>query len=305
MKSNIKIGTRDSQLALWQAKLVQQKMGSFTTSEIVEIKSEGDIDLISPLYEMGVQGIFTKSLDIALLQKTIDVAVHSLKDVPTQLPQGLIIAAILPRANYHDWMVIKNPSIDLLAPLTIATSSLRRKAQWLHRYPNHTFESLRGNINKRLQKLNDNQQWSGALFAAAGIERIGLAVPHYMELDWMLPAPAQGAIAVVCRDDDTIAKDICVLLQDEKTAICVQAERLFLRELMGGCTMPIAALATIDENNKMTFKGNILTIDGKQKAEAEMNFNANEFSEAGKKLAALVLKNGGEEILKKIKGLTI
>jgi hydroxymethylbilane synthase len=298
---SIKIGTRDSHLALWQAKLVQSKINSVAACEIIEIKSEGDIDLVSPLYEMGVQGIFTKTLDIALLNKKIDVAVHSLKDVPTQLPVGLEIAAILPRANFKDWMVVKDEQIDFSKPLTIATSSLRRKAQWLNRFPNHTFESLRGNINTRLQKLKDNEHWAGALFAAAGVERIALEIPHHIELDWMLPAPAQGAIAVVCRTDDTTTKSICKNFHDEKTAICVNAERQFLRTLMGGCSMPIAALATIDENQKMNFKGNVLTIDGKEKAEVEMQFAENAFDNAGKIAAEKLLEKGGKEILEKVK----
>ncbi len=297
---SIKIGTRDSQLALWQARLVQSKINTIATSELIEIKSEGDIDLISPLYEMGVQGIFTKTLDIALLNKKIDVAVHSLKDVPTQLPVGLTIAAILPRANFKDWMVVKDEQIDFSKPLTIATSSLRRKAQWLNRFPHHSFESLRGNINTRLQKLKDNEHWAGALFAAAGVERIALEIPHHIELDWMLPAPAQGAIAIVCRADDEATKTICKNFHDEKTAICVNAERQFLRTLMGGCSMPIAALAEI-ENGRMYFQGNVFTVDGKEKADVHKSFREWDFEEAGKKAAEYLLKNGGKEILEKVK----
>ena len=304
MKQSIKIGTRDSQLALWQAKLVQQKINSISLADIIEIKSEGDIDLVSPLYEMGVQGIFTKTLDIALLNKKIDVAVHSLKDVPTQLPEGLMIAAILPRANFKDWMVVKDEQIDFSKPLTVATSSLRRKAQWLNRYPNHTFESLRGNINTRLQKLKDNEHWAGALFAAAGVERIALEIPHHIELDWMLPAPAQGAIAIVCRNDDNDVKSFCLNFNDNNTALCVNAERQFLRTLMGGCSMPIAALATIDSTGKMNIKGNVLTIDGKDKAEVEMQFSENDFINAGIVAAEKLLENGGKEILEKVKQQT-
>ena len=301
---SIKIGTRDSQLALWQAKLVQQKINTISSAEIIEIKSEGDIDLVSPLYKMGVQGIFTKTLDIALLNKNIDVAVHSLKDVPTQLPAGLEIAAILPRANFKDWMVVKDENIDFSKPLTIATSSLRRKAQWLNRFPNHSFESLRGNINTRLQKLKDNEHWAGALFAAAGVERIALEIPHHIELDWMLPAPAQGAIAIVCRNDDNDVKSICLNFNNNNTALCVNAERQFLRTLMGGCSMPIAALVTIDSTGKMNIKGNVLTIDGKEKAEVEMQFSENDFINAGKAAAQKILENGGKEILKKVKQQT-
>ena len=229
------------------------------------------------------------------------MAVHSLKDVPTQLPEGLMIAAILPRANFKDWMVVKDEQIDFSKPLTVATSSLRRKAQWLNRYPNHTFESLRGNINTRLQKLKDNEHWAGALFAAAGVERIALEIPHHIELDWMLPAPAQGAIAIVCRNDDNDVKSICLNFNDNNTALCVNTERQFLRTLMGGCSMPIAALATIDSTGKMNIKGNVLTIDGKEKAEVEMQFSENDFINAGKAAAEKLLEKGGKEILEKIK----
>ncbi|MEN9522330.1 MAG: hydroxymethylbilane synthase [Bacteroidota bacterium] len=301
MKPSVKIGTRDSQLALWQAKLIQQKISTIANTELIEIKSEGDINLVSPLYEMGVQGIFTKTLDIALLNKKIDVAVHSLKDVPTQLPNGLMIASILPRANYSDWMVVKDDKIDFNQPLVVATSSLRRKAQWLNCYPNHTFELLRGNINTRLQKLQSNQHWAGALFAAAGVERIALQIPHHIQLDWMLPAPAQGAIAVVCREDDIETINYCKHFHDENTANCVMAERQFLRTLMGGCSMPIAALATFVANETMNFKGNILTIDGVEKVEIEMTFEKSDFAEAGKIAAEKLLQNGGDKILKKIK----
>lgn len=301
MQRNIKIGTRESQLALWQARFIEQKIKPFAATELVEIKSDGDIDLVSPLYAMGVQGIFTKTLDAALLNNKIDIAVHSFKDVPTQLPAGLVVAAIPPRANYHDWLVIKQANISFDQPLSIATSSLRRKAQWLNNFPHHQFLPLRGNINTRLEKLKSNESCDGALFAAAGIERINLAIPNYIELDWMIPAPAQGAIAVVCRadDDETIA--ICKKLNDEKTALCTNIERQFLSTLMGGCSMPIAALAIFDERKNVHFKGNILTPDGKQKAEVELIFEPHQFADAGKMAAEKVLQNGGDRILAELK----
>ena len=213
MNKVLQIGTRDSQLAVWQATHVQQLLAAKGfASELVYIKSEGDIDLVTPLYEIGVQGIFTKTLDAALLGKRIDIAVHSMKDVPTQLAKGIVQAAVLKRASYKDLFVYKDASIvndwqltepSLDAPSAaagiIATSSIRRKAQWLSRYPNHTIENLRGNVNTRLRKLAEHN-WNGAIFAAAGLERIEVRPGNSIELDWMLPAPAQGAIMVVCKE---------------------------------------------------------------------------------------------------------
>ncbi len=219
MSQPIRIGTRDSQLAVWQATRVQELLAHFHfASELVYIKSEGDIDLQTPLYEMGVQGIFTRSLDIALLSGKIDIAVHSMKDVPTRLPDGIVQAAVLQRASFKDILVYKRDSIPgfdwnffraadqeniqtQLPSFTIATSSIRRRAQWLHRFPGHQLENLRGNVNTRLRKLAEHS-WNGAVFAAAGLERIGLRPDDSVELDWMLPAPAQGAIMVVCREGD-------------------------------------------------------------------------------------------------------
>src|SRR5688572_20309556 len=177
MKKIIRIGTRESQLAVWQATLVQQLLAKQgITSELVYIKSEGDIDLKTPLYEIGVQGIFTRSLDMALLNDRIDIAVHSLKDVPTQLPKGIMHCAVLKRGSYKDLLVYKGDVPSLLtqdAPLTIATSSIRRRAQWLNKYPHHILDNQRGNVNTRLKKLEESN-WHGAIFAAAGLERINL-----------------------------------------------------------------------------------------------------------------------------------
>jgi hydroxymethylbilane synthase len=294
-----KIGTRDSQLAVWQAEEIQKQLSAIgIQSELVFIKSLGELDLVSPLYEMGVQGIFTKTLDIALLNGQIDIAVHSLKDVPTQLPQGIVMAAIPVRGNHKDVLVTRK-SDDLPSENStylLATSSLRRKAQWLHRYPLHKTESLRGNINTRLSKLIENQEWNGVLFAAAGIERINLQVPFKMELDWMLPAPGQGALAVVCRNSDSEIIEACALLDHGPTRICTQAERMFLRALMGGCTMPIAAYAFI-KNNQLHFKGNICTIDGSRLIEVEKIVESSSFHKVGQLAAQEILALGGQEII--------
>ncbi|MFT3936916.1 MAG: hydroxymethylbilane synthase [Chitinophagaceae bacterium] len=306
MKNTIRIGTRESQLAVWQATTVQQllKENGFE-SELVFIKSEGDIDLQTPLYAIGVQGVFTRSLDIALLNNKIDIAVHSMKDVPVQLANGIAQAAVLKRASYKDLFVYKGEAgfldkADSIA--TIATSSIRRKAQWLHRYPNHTIENLRGNVNTRLQKVKDNN-WNGAIFAAAGLERIHLRPSNSIELDWMLPAPAQGAIMVVCREKDIFCLDACHFFNDEATALCVHIERDFLKTLLGGCSTPISALAEV-EDNSIIFKGNIVATDGTKKVETNAKALINDAASLGVKAANDILQKGGQEIVEGVRNAT-
>lgn len=316
MRKVVRIGTRESQLALWQATQVKNLLSTFeVTSELVLIKSEGDIDLKTPLYEMGVQGIFTRSLDIALLNKRIDIAVHSMKDVPTQLASGIVQAAVLKRGNPKDLLVYKddletinqslsypakNESTKVNKQFTIATSSIRRKAQWLHRYPDHVIENLRGNVNTRMQKLKD-QNWDAAIFAAAGLERIDLRPVNSIELDWMLPAPSQGAIMVVCREEDNESLDICRNINDDHTAICAKIERDFLRTLLGGCSTPIAALAEIEED-ELFFRGNILTPDGIRKAEVEKILPLENLMNFGRDAAdELLSSDDGQEIMQLIR----
>ena len=272
MKRRLKIGTRESQLAVWQASLVQTllKENGFD-SELIFITSEGDKDLITPLYEIGVQGIFTKTLDAALLNDKIDLAVHSMKDVPTKLAAGISQAAVLKRASYNDILVLKDSSFAIHdspftiphSRFTVATSSIRRKAQWLHHYPEHQIENLRGNVNTRLRKVEESD-WNGAIFAAAGLERINLRPENSIDLDWMLPAPAQGAIMVSSRETDEASFEAAYLLNDEATQKCTKLERDFLKTLLGGCSTPISALAVF-ENDKIIFKGNVCSVDGKEK----------------------------------------
>jgi len=304
----LRIGTRESQLAVWQANRVKELLSQQGyESELVYIKSEGDIDLQTPLYEIGVQGIFTRSLDIALLNNRIDLAVHSMKDVPTQLPKGIVQSAVLKRASYKDLFVYKDESIIekwqlnncfLNSPLqvtgSIATSSIRRKAQWLNRYPGHTIENLRGNVNTRLRKVAENE-WSGAIFAAAGLERINLRPEKSVELDWMIPAPAQGAIVVVCREDDVFSLEACTPFNDANTALCTKIEKDFLRKLLGGCSTPISALAEI-ENETLYFKGNIFAVDGSERADVEKVVNIKDAANLGEIAALEVLANGGQVI---------
>ena len=207
MSKIIRIGTRDSELALWQAHTVQKKLNDLGhKTEIIAVKSQGDILLDKPLYELGITGIFTKTLDIAMINGQVDIAVHSMKDVPTALPQGIIQAAVLERANPFDLLVHKGNLDFLTTTGTIATGSLRRNAEWLHKYPKHQVVNLRGNVNTRLKKLAKND-WNGAVFATAGLERINLKPENYITLDWMIPAPAQGAMVVLAMANDNFTID--------------------------------------------------------------------------------------------------
>ena len=299
MSKILRIGTRASELALWQAKKVQvllEEKGIAT--EIVEVSSDGDIDLVTPLYEMGVQGVFTKTLDAALLSNKIDVAVHSYKDVPTELAKGIAKAAVLKRGSYKD-VLVKNDDNNLPPEGIIATSSLRRKAQWLSRFPKYKITSLRGNINTRLKKLNESD-WQGAIFAEAGITRIDLNTPYKEVLDWMIPAPAQGAVVVVCREYDVEVENICWQINDPDTEACTQVERSFLRYLMGGCSAPIGAIAKID-GNTINFRGIVLSPDGKHKVEVERSFPNKEYELVGIMAAKCVLSRGGDTIMQQIK----
>ncbi|WP_074405663.1 MULTISPECIES: hydroxymethylbilane synthase [Aquimarina] len=299
MAKTIRIGTRDSELALWQANTVQKNLEELGyKTHLIPVKSTGDIILDKPLYELGITGIFTKTLDIAMLQGDIDIAVHSMKDVPTILPKGIIEAAVLKRANVNDILVHKG--VDFLENEgTIATGSLRRKAQWLHKYPTHTVVDLRGNVNTRMQKLTDND-WNGAIFAAAGLERIDLKPDNYIDLDWMIPAPAQGAMLVVAKEEDEYCREALSNLNDNPSEICVRIEREFLRELEGGCTAPIGALAEI-KGNIIYFKGALFSLDGNDKIEVNKEVKISDVDNLGKICAQEILNNGGHELMKEIK----
>ncbi|MCF8448484.1 MAG: hydroxymethylbilane synthase [Taibaiella sp.] len=296
----IRIGTRESQLAVWQATTVQLLLaGVGYQSELVYIKSDGDTDLKTPLYEIGVQGIFTKALDIALLKGEIDIAVHSMKDVPTILAKGIAQAAVLPRASYKDLLVRGSGYTEEQGmPRTIATSSIRRKAQWLNRYPGDRLENLRGNVNTRLRKVAESN-WHGAIFAAAGLERIGLRPADAISLDWMLPAPAQGAIVVVCRENDMERLEACRQFNDEETAICTKIERDFLRALMGGCSTPISALAET-EGGRVVLRGSVLSVDGVEKIEIHKEISISDSADFGTIAGKELLNNGGAELVEKL-----
>lgn len=294
----IRIGTRSSSLALWQANTVSGKLTSLGhKTEIVPIESHGDINLSKPLYELGITGVFTRNLDIALLDGRIDIAVHSFKDVPTRLPNGIVEAAVLERGDIHDVLVLKSDDQFLSGEeATIATGSLRRKAQWLHKYPNHKITGLRGNVNTRLRKLEEND-WNGAIFAKAGLERIQLLPEAHIVLDWMVPAPAQGAVVITARENETGILDICSEINDEDTSVCVRVEREFLRVLEGGCTAPIGANARI-ENGLIYFKGVLHSPDGRQMIDYESHGPVSDAVDLGRKAAEYIIGKGGKDLMK-------
>ena len=300
LKQTIKIGTRDSELALWQAHTVEKLLIDLGyKTEIVAVKSQGDLVLDKPLYELGITGIFTKTLDIAMINGEIDIAVHSMKDVPTALPNGIMQGAVLKRANFNDILVYNNNLDFLNSQGTIATGSLRRQAMWLNKYPNHNVVDLRGNVNTRMQKLKNND-WNGAVFAAAGLERINLKPDAFINLDWMIPAPAQGAMVVHAMQNDEFCINAVAELNDLETDICTYIERQFLRTLEGGCTAPIGALATFNDD-EISFKGILLSIDGKQKMEVEKIVPIQEWKKLGYHLAQEILNNGGIELMRNTK----
>ncbi|GMN07716.1 hydroxymethylbilane synthase [Croceitalea sp. MTPC5] len=299
MKNLIRIGTRDSELALWQATTVQNKLealGHNTT--LVPVKSTGDLVLDKPLYELGITGIFTKTLDVALIKGDIDIAVHSMKDVPTALPKGIVKTAVLERAATHDVLVHKG--IDFLGQQgTIATGSLRRKAQWLAKYPKHKVVDLRGNVNSRLIKLIENE-WNGAIFAKAGLERIKLLPKDAITLDWMIPAPAQGAMLVVALENNPFAVEASSQLNHAESELTTQLEREFLRTLEGGCTAPIGAYAEIKDQT-VYFKGCLHALNGSTFIEIEKERQMNKASGFGKSCAYEILESGGKQLMEEIK----
>ena len=296
----IRIGTRKSELALWQANEVKAALElQGHRCELVLIESNGDQDLNQPLYAMGIQGIFTKTLDTALLNKKIDVAVHSLKDVPTLLPKGIQIKAVLSRGNPMDVLVYNTSFNTWKTDASIGTGSLRRKAQWLRKHPNHKVENLRGNLQKRLEKLN-NSEWSGAVFAQAGLERLDLLKVNHEVLDWMLPAPSQGIVGISCLETNRILQEVLEKINCNETAKCAHIERSFLNTLEGGCTAPIGAYAYF-KNDKLYFKGGLFSLDGTIAILHEEATSSEQSEETGIKAAHEILNNGGKELMHQIK----
>ena len=296
----IRIGTRNSPLAMWQAKEVEQKLQNlgYETS-LVPVLSSGDKNLNQPLYSLGITGVFTKDLDIALLNNEIDIAVHSLKDVPTLLPKNIEISAVLERDFPQDVLVRKSSSKNKdLAELKIATSSLRRRAFWLEQFPETEFFDIRGNVQTRLKKLEEGD-FDATLFSLAGIKRMEMEL-DFEYLDFMISAPSQGVVAIASRIDDVETRKILQKINHEETQICVEIERNFLRTLEGGCTAPIGAIAKF-EDNKIYFKGKLNSLDGAKTLNLVKEFEYNHSENFGEKFAKIILEKGGKEMMEVIK----
>ena len=296
MKRPIRIGTRDSALALWQANKVATLLEKYNLSNVLHpVKAEGDLNLVQPIYQMGISGVFTRGLDAALLTGEIDIAVHSMKDVPTALAEGLEIVAVLKRGATED-VIVKSPaSVETL----VATGSLRRKAQWLRRNPNHSITGLRGNVQTRLDKVYTNP-WLGGIFALAGLERLEIKDLEIEVLDWMLPAPAQGAVVVVAKSERTDLKEVLALINHSNTALEAHLEREFLRQLEGGCSSPIGAIAKVN-GEEVVFKGGLFSLDGSKAVTIEKRTTRSLGPSEVTLWVNEVLRSGGEEILKELR----
>ena len=295
MSGSIRIGTRDSKLALWQALTVEKSLNEHgAETQLKPVKSEGDLNLTQPIYSMGISGVFTRGLDAALLDGEIDIAVHSMKDVPTALAKGLKVVAVLERGSTAD-VLVKSAAVTASEAKIIATGSLRRKAQWLRKYPNHSSVGLRGNVQTRLEKVASND-WIGGIFAKAGLERLALNHLNIETLDWMLPAPAQGAVVVVAREDRSDLTTLLDKINHAPTALAVTVEREFLRLLEGGCSSPIGALAEIHDNT-LYFKGGLFSLDGAKAVCIEKEVATNDATESVASWVKEVLDSGGKQII--------
>ena len=303
MNSTLKVGSRDSQLALWQAKTVQSILiSSGGNCEIIRVKSIGDLDQESPLHELGTTGVFTKALDQALLNNKIDIAVHSLKDVPTIPEEGIVQAAVLKRDNFHDVLISKSrPDFlnDENSVARIATGSLRRKAQWMNKFKNHEISGIRGNVPTRIQKVY-TEDIDATILSLAGVERLGLNPDFTTILDWMIPAPAQGVVGIFCRKSDEETFNVLKQVNDKDTAITSFIERQFLNTLEGGCTAPIGALAVINDQF-IELTGSLLSNDGNKKIELKNACELNKYKTLGSELAKEILLKGGKEIMEEIR----
>ena len=296
----LKIGTRNSPLALWQAYEVESKLKTLGfETEIVPIISSGDKNLNQPLYALGITGVFTKDLDIALLNKEIDIAVHSLKDVPTQLPYNIQISAVLERDFPEDVLVRNDDSEPLdIEVLKIATSSLRRRAFWLKEYPETEFADIRGNVQTRLKKLDDGIA-NATIFSLAGIKRMNLDIT-YEQIPFLLQAPSQGVVAIASLSDNDKLNERLKTISHKETEICVTIEREFLKTLEGGCTAPIGAKAEMLDG-QIRFIGRLCSLDGKNCIETDEIFDWNDSENFGEKIALKVLENGGKELMEEIR----
>ena len=307
MNSDIILGTRGSKLAMYQTTLVLNKLQTLFPDRNFKLKkivTQGDKFLSEPLESSIEKGFFVKEIQDFLLKGEIDIAVHSLKDLPVDSHPDLINTAILKRSDHRDSFlsIDQIPFQDIKPNSTIATSSNRRRAQILKLNPTLKVISIRGNIDTRLKKL-DNGYCDGLVLAAAGLERLKLKdrVSNFFKEEQMLNAPGQGAIAIETRNEGTV-KDMVLSLDHENTRNCVYHERLFLKTLEGGCTSPIGAYCKI-ENDLITLKGTVLSMDGKESITKELKKEYNSSVNIGIDLANLILNSGGDKILAETRSL--
>lgn len=303
MKQSFRIGTRGSKLALWQANHISGLVSAQNPElniEIRIIKTTGDAVQNSPLSEIGGKGVFVKEIEEALLSNEIDIAVHSMKDMPTELPDGLVIAAVAKRYDPRDALISKSglEMNELPGVSRVGTGSLRRGSQLLSRYPGFNIVSIRGNVDTRVRKLKEGRDYDAVILAVAGLERMGLAgeITEIISPDIILPAPGQGIVAVESRADDQETTKILRAINHIDTEIAATAERAFLFRLGGDCNVPAGSLATIDDG-LLRVKGIISSPDGKSLVKKEINGSIERAHSLGVELAEEILESGGAQIL--------
>ncbi len=304
-KDTLFIGTRGSALALWQAEWVKTQLKKRYPQfdfPLVKIKTAGDKIHDVPLARMGGKGLFVKEIEEALIKNNIDLAVHSLKDVPTLLPPQLMLSVIPKRENPLDALISREGRRleELPVQARLGTSSLRRQAQLLNLRPDFKIETLRGNLDTRIKKL-ETEKLDGIIIAAAGVIRMGWEgkITQYLDSEKFLPAIGQGALGIETRRDDLTTNKMVAFLHHPDTALCVCAERSFLKKLEGGCQVPIAAFGKI-ANGKLFLEGLISSLDGKKIIRDTIKGNPEEAEKAGLLLAEKLLDAGGKAILKEI-----
>jgi len=302
MKSIFTIGTRGSQLALWQSNWVRDTLHQHNPTckiTLQTIKTKGDKILDVPLANVGGKGLFVKEIEEALLSNTIDLAVHSMKDMPADIPKGLCIYGVPKRENPKDVLISRNNQMfeDLPTGATIGTSSLRRAAQLKYKRPDIQIMPLRGNVDTRLNKLH-TEQLDAIVLAAAGVKRLGLDshITQYLPLDLMLPAVGQGVLCIEMRQNDQETKQLAEPLNHLETWQAVTAERSFLKYLEGGCQVPIAAYAEI-QNNTLSIKGLVASIDGSKLIKESLSGPPDQAKNIGVNLAKLLISKGAKAIL--------
>jgi hydroxymethylbilane synthase len=298
----LRVGTRGSPLALWQARHVLGLLHAAAPDlavELVEIETAGDRVRDVPLVQLGGEGAFTKAIQHALLERHVDVAVHSLKDLPTFVVPGLVLAAVPPRGPTGDALVsVKYRSFDVLPPWSVvATSSLRRKAQLLFRRPDLKLVDIRGNVETRLRKLVE-QGLDATVLAQAGLERLGLAdrITEVLDDAWMLPAVGQGALGIECRQDDGAAQAVLGKVDHAPTRWAALAERAMLRGLGGGCHVPIGAKSSLADGT-LTLRGVVLSPDGSRRIDGEVAGPMGQAEALGQELARRLREQGADRLL--------